>query len=127
MRLRRILAILGAAIRAPVRARVAAAARRQGRQELDRALESLGEQDKRLLFAFGEDEPLRDELERDGRFEQFTRAPNITLELLSGRDHQFRPIRAQREVHAALERALERELNRLGRGTEAASVELGAE
>lgn len=125
--LSRVGEILGAAIRAPARARAAAAARSAGREEFECALGRLEEQGKQLLFAFGGNEPLREELEREGRLEQLGRDPGVTLELLSGRDHEFRPIAAQREVHAVLDRALERQLERLGLASEAGSGELGAE
>ena len=110
----RMWEILREAIAAPFRARAAAVIRRDRSRELDRALVRLRETGKRLLLVFGGNEPLHEELEREGRLSQLDQWPNMQLELLPGNDHSFRPIRSQHYVHAVLERALDRELAQPG-------------
>jgi len=80
--------------------------------ELDLALDELMGQDKRLRFMFSEEEPLHEELERQGRLSRGERWPNLELDLLPGRDHTLRPPNSQRRAHAVLDRALEQELAR---------------
>ena len=117
-------AIVREAVVAPFRARAAAVIRRDRRRELDDALVRLRESGTRLLLVFGGNEPLHEELEREGRLSQLDQWPNMQLELLPGNDHSFRPIRSQHYVHAVLERALDRELGprtpqrRAGRGVD---------
>jgi hypothetical protein len=43
------------------------------------------------------------------------RWPNLTVEVLPGRDHILQALRSQRDAHLALDCALERELERLKR------------
>jgi hypothetical protein len=81
------------------------------RDELDIALDRLSSLDKHLVFVFSENEPLYEELERQGRLGD--RWPNLALELLPGRDHTLRPAYSQRGAHDALDRALEHELDRV--------------
>jgi pimeloyl-ACP methyl ester carboxylesterase len=81
------------------------------RDELDIALDRLSSLDKHLVFVFSENEPLYEELERQGRLGD--RWPNLALELLPGRDHTLRPAYSQRRAHDALDRALEHELDRV--------------
>jgi hypothetical protein len=64
----------------------------------------------RVLMAFSDDEPLHDELERDGFFARLGEWPNLEVRKLPGRDHTFRPIVAQRAVHALLDSELDRVL-----------------
>jgi len=61
-------------------------------------------------MAFSDDEPLHDELERDGFFARLGEWPNLEVRKLPGRDHTFRPIVAQRAVHALLDSELDRVL-----------------
>ncbi len=112
----RMLTIVREAVVAPFRARAAAKIRRDRRHNLDDALVRLRESGTRLLLVFGGNEPLHDELEREGRLSQLDQWPNMQLELLPGNDHSFRPIRSQHYVHTVLGRALDREL-----GTDAAT------
>jgi len=79
-------------------------------RELDAALESLVDSGTRALFLFSEHEALDDELVRSGRAERLEAAPNVTFERVGVRDHTMRPSWAQHETHAALDRALAREL-----------------
>jgi len=91
-------------------------ARRLGGDELDDALDQLREAGKHILFAFSENEPLYEELEREGHWDRRDHWPNVTFEFIPGRDHTLRPIESQRRAHELLDRALERELGReLGR------------
>ncbi|MFI5037852.1 MAG: hypothetical protein ACHP93_05180 [Solirubrobacterales bacterium] len=80
--------------------------------ELDLALDQLRSLDKRLRFVFSEEEPLYEELERQGRLSRGERWPNLELDLLPGRDHTLRPANSQRRAHDVLDRALEQELAR---------------
>jgi alpha-beta hydrolase superfamily lysophospholipase len=106
----RMRTIVREAITAPFRARASTAARRSRGRRTDDALVQLRESGTRLLFVFGGEEPLHEELEREGRLDELDQWPNLELELLPGNDHSFRPIRSQQYVHALLERALEREI-----------------
>lgn len=81
--------------------------------ELDLALDRLCATGKQLAFVFSGNEPLHEELKRQGRLEQERRWPNIALEELPGDDHTLRPSSSQHCAHDALDRALERELQRL--------------
>jgi pimeloyl-ACP methyl ester carboxylesterase len=85
-------------------------ARRAGEDELDRALDRLRDTGKHLQFIFSDNEPLHEELELDGRLRRLDRWPNISLELIPGRDHTLRPFQSQHHAHEALDRALDREL-----------------
>lgn len=80
--------------------------------ELDLALDQLTSLDKRLRFVFSEEEPLYEELERQGRLSSGERWPNLELDLLPGRDHTLRPANSQQRAHDVLDRALEQELAR---------------
>jgi alpha-beta hydrolase superfamily lysophospholipase len=83
------------------------------RHEVNRALEQLRDSHTHVMFAFSEDEPLVEELKRDGQLDSVDRWPNLTLEFLPGREHILQALRSQRDAHLALDRALERELARL--------------
>lgn len=111
--LSRILALL---LRAPLvlpqRAITRWYARRTGGDEFDRALDQLRDNGKHLQFLFSDNEPLREELEQEGRLDQSDRWPNVDIDFLPGRVHTLRPIPSQRTAHEALDRALERELQR---------------
>jgi hypothetical protein len=63
-----------------------------------------------MVLVFGGNEPLHEELERDGRIAELDEWPNMELTLLPGNDHRFRPFRSQQYVHTVLKRALDREL-----------------
>jgi pimeloyl-ACP methyl ester carboxylesterase len=88
--------------------------RRQSRRhEFDRALDQLRDSHKHIMLVFSEGEPLFEELKRDGRLDSMDRWPNLTIEVLPGRDHILQALRSQRDAHLALDCALERELERL--------------
>lgn len=85
--------------------------RRTRRADADRlalAFDSLRDAGKPLLFLFSGDEPLHEELTRDGYLAGASRWPNLRFEELPGTDHTLRPIRAQREAHQKLDAALRR-------------------
>jgi alpha-beta hydrolase superfamily lysophospholipase len=82
------------------------------RHELDRALDQLRDSHKHVMLAFSGGEPLFEELKRDGRLDRIGRWPNLTLEVLPGREHILQTLRSQRAAHLALDRALERALER---------------
>ena len=65
---------------------------------------------KRLMLLFSDNEPLHEELISGGQLARLDRSPNVTLERIPVRDHTLRPSWAQTRAHAALDRALEREL-----------------
>jgi hypothetical protein len=89
--------------------------RRAGADELDRCLDRLRDSDTRVLLAFTGDEPLHEELEREGRFVGAgARWPNLRLELVSPppETHTLRPLWLQQRVHALLDETLAAELDR---------------
>jgi predicted ATP-grasp superfamily ATP-dependent carboligase/alpha/beta superfamily hydrolase len=86
-------------------------ARLTGGDELDRSFDRLGNSAKHILLAFSGEEPLHEELLRQGRMERLERWPNVELSGLPGRDHTLRPIEAQATARALLDHALERQLD----------------
>ena len=64
----------------------------------------------RSLFLFAAAEPLEEELVNGGWLPQIEDWPNVTVARVAVRDHTLRPLMAQREAHAALDRAVEAEL-----------------
>jgi pimeloyl-ACP methyl ester carboxylesterase len=104
---------------APKRALVNHTLRRPKRSdaasELEHAFDRLETTGKRVLVMFSRDEPLHFELTSSGEMATLEQRENVTLESVAVRDHTCRPIWAQAQVHAILDRALERELA-LGRG-----------
>lgn len=78
--------------------------------ELDRHLERLRSAGTRLMLLFSDNEPLHGELTASGRLAAIACWPNVTIERIPVRDHTLRPTWAQVQAHAALDRALEREL-----------------
>ncbi len=76
------------------------------------ALEQLRRGGKPAFMLFSEHEPLYDELLRSGRADQLAAWPSVTIERIAVRDHTLRPNWAQQQAHAALDRAIERELAR---------------
>ena len=73
----------------------------------------LRDNDVQALFLFSETEPAYDELERDGRIADVGTWPNITIEQLPTRDHEFRALPMQRLVNARIDRAVDELLARL--------------
>jgi hypothetical protein len=87
--------------------------RRVAETELDGALDRLREAGKHILLAFSENEPVHEELERDGQWDRRDRWPNVEFALIPGRDHALRPVESQRCAHDHLDLALDQELQRL--------------
>jgi pimeloyl-ACP methyl ester carboxylesterase len=87
-------------------------ARRRGEIELDHAFDHLRDTGKILRFIFSGNEPLREELERDGYMNQRDRWPNISFEFIPGEIHTLRPFRSQQRAHEALDRGLAEMLGR---------------
>lgn len=90
-------------------------ARRSGKDAVEDALNRLRDSDKQLLMAFSGEEPLHEELEREGRLRHMARWPNVVLESLPGNTHALCSPPAQQATHRVLDRALLRELERTGR------------
>lgn len=90
----------------PRRAFARRGARRRGENELDEALERLSAGGKHVRFIFSGNEPLHEELLRDGYIERLPAWPTVGLEMLPGRVHTLRPFQSQQAAHAALDRAL---------------------
>ena len=80
------------------------------RDPVEELLGRLRDKQTRVLIGFSGDEPLHDELERDGYLARLHEWPNVEVQTLPGRDHTFRPIVAQRAVQARLDRELTRVL-----------------
>lgn len=96
-------------------ARAAArAARRPAPDEVVGAFDRIRDAGKPMLLVFSEDEPLYEELTASGHLAHLDRWPNITLELIEGRDHTLRPFVSQSAAHAAVDRALERMVEATG-------------
>jgi hypothetical protein len=103
--------LMGWLLRAPARQ-----LRRLGRQragagnQVDRRLTRLLASGKHVTVLFTEREPLRDELERSGWLARLEAAPAVTVDRVSVIDHTLRPAWAQDQLEAALDRALNQEL-----------------
>jgi hypothetical protein len=63
-----------------------------------------------VTVLFTEREPLRDELERSGWLARLEAAPAVTVDRVRVIDHTLRPVWAQDQLEAALDRALSQEL-----------------
>jgi hypothetical protein len=85
-------------------------------RELDTELGRLVSSGRGVLLLFSAHEPLHEELARTGVLARLAAAPNVTVEYVDVRDHTMRPCWAQRELHAALDRALWRETRPAGHG-----------
>jgi hypothetical protein len=64
----------------------------------------------RSVFVFSAAEPLEEELLSDGWLPQIEAWPNVTVTRIAVRDHTLRPLMAQQEAHAALDRTVQAEL-----------------
>jgi hypothetical protein len=98
-------------VRAPFK--LASRLGRGGRDEIDRALDSLRDDGKRAVLWFCPDEPLLARMERDGRLEHLDRWPNLEVRRLTATDHVFRAVWMQRRVHDELDETIARELELL--------------
>jgi alpha-beta hydrolase superfamily lysophospholipase len=77
---------------------------------IERALDQLRDQHSEALLLLSRGEGLTDQLLRQGVLDHLERWPNLRCEEIPSRDHLFRALWVQRDVHAALDRALERVL-----------------
>jgi alpha/beta superfamily hydrolase len=104
--------------RAPARLIARVRARATGGDRLDHALDALEAHDQRLWVMFGPQEQMRLELEGAGRIESVRNRPGVHVDLIDGdlEVHTLEPLWLQREVHALLDRAVERELAHMRRG-----------
>ena len=68
---------------------------------------------KHAVMVFAHDEPLYDAFAEAGLLAEIERAPEFTIERVAVSDHTIRPVWAQQVVHAALDRALDEELQRV--------------
>jgi hypothetical protein len=98
----------------PRRALAQRLARRRGESELNDALDELRDNGKVLRFIFSGNEPLYEEMERDGYTERHDRWPNVSFEFVPGQVHTLRPLLSQQRAHEALDRALADMLGRTG-------------
>jgi hypothetical protein len=89
-----------------------ASSRRTQCERLDHALDDLESSGTRLLLAFGGNEPLFDELEREGRIDEMSGRPGIEMAIMPGSDHTVRPLATQRYLASLLDDALSTELRR---------------
>ena len=64
----------------------------------------------RSVFLFSAAEPLEEELVNGGWLPQIEEWPNVTVTRVAVRDHTLRPLMAQQQAHAALDRAVAAEL-----------------
>jgi hypothetical protein len=87
---------------------------RRGGDELARALDTLEGRQQTLVAVFTASEPLLDELQRDGRLKRMSDRPNVWTEVVPGplSSHTLEPLPLQRAVHALVDAALARELQR---------------
>ncbi len=111
---RRLLELIGNALRSLARGMVDRIARprkrRSAAEDVVRALDRLRENGKAATIVFSAGEPLLQELERDGHLSELARWPNVRLDVLSGPAHTFPPLWAQRRVHELMDEALATQL-----------------
>lgn len=81
---------------------------RSQRGEVEQALNQLRDQETETLLLFSRGEGLHDQLRHQRIAARGGRWPNLTAETLPTRDHMFRALWLQSQVHEALDRALER-------------------
>jgi pimeloyl-ACP methyl ester carboxylesterase len=89
--------------------------RAQSKQIVD-VLERLREQGTEALLLLAQGEPLYDQLARQGVLNRLDEWPNLVIERLPTKDHMFRAIWLQQQVHESFDRALERALKAVPAG-----------
>ena len=82
-------------------------AARRDLREVDGLFERLRAVDKTLLFLFSRGEDLHEELESIDRWNWVEDAPHARIAVVPGRDHDLRPLIAQKEAHLVVDTALE--------------------
>ena len=106
---------IGRMVRTKLRRAVGAARRDEGAlaglsDAIDDALGALRDREVQTLLLLSLGEPLSEDLIDEGRIDRLAEWPNLRLERIPLEDHIFRPVWAQRHVHAALDEALMRTL-----------------
>jgi dienelactone hydrolase len=94
------------------------------RAQIIRSFDRLRDRGQKATLIFCDGEPLREELEAGGLLRDDGRWPNLTVELVPGRDHTFRPVWMHAPVHEAVDRALERAIPPKGVNRPAISPEV---
>lgn len=92
--------------------------RRRARQlarRLDESFDAIRDADKRAILVFGRGEPVHDEFERDGRLERMERWPNMEIHTIPTRDHTFRALWQQEQLHAVIDHTMQAEIERAPR------------
>jgi alpha-beta hydrolase superfamily lysophospholipase len=79
-------------------------------RDFEQLLERLAMSQTRTTYLFAHREPLYDELLRAGWLERLRQTGRFTVERVAVADHTLRPLWAQSQLHAGLDRALAREL-----------------
>lgn len=74
--------------------------------DLPGSFDTLGKRGVRSLLVFADDEPLADELRREGRWPELADRPGLRVERIGVGDHTLRPLWAQRRLHALLDEAV---------------------
>jgi pimeloyl-ACP methyl ester carboxylesterase len=92
----------------------------QSSDELGRALRRIATSEMDLLAVFTAEEPMFEELERDGDLQRMCALPNVRVESIPGplTSHTLEPLALQHAVHALLDEALIRILREI-KATEA--------
>lgn len=110
-----VRAILALLARLPARIAARGHSALSGGDRVDHALDRLAQHGKHLSIVFGPREQLRLELETDDRLSALAARSNVIVDLIDGTSevHTLEPLSLQRQVHELLDRALERELERL--------------
>ncbi|HEY5260804.1 MAG TPA: hypothetical protein VIJ33_01695, partial [Solirubrobacteraceae bacterium] len=110
----------------PGRLRAYRHSRRAGEDELSRALDRLDRTGAQLLGVFTADEPVFEELERDGGLARMRARSNVRVESIPGplTSHTLEPLPLQRAVHMLLDDALVGLLDRVP-GTSAGAPSVG--
>jgi hypothetical protein len=78
--------------------------------DIEATLDRLRERGTETLLLFSHGEALHEQLRRQGALDRLRRWPNLTVETLPSRNHMFRALWLQRQVHHALDQGLERVL-----------------
>jgi dienelactone hydrolase len=109
---RQIAAVLRWIVRTPLDLRARLSQAKAHRDRVDEAFDDLVAAEKRAILLLGRGEPLVDQLRREGRLEQLHRWPSVELHQLPTRDHTFRAVWLQDQVHELMDEALEEEVQR---------------
>ncbi len=106
--LHRATATLNSALQSRLHSRRLVRDERERNARIITALDRLRDSGCDLTMVFGQDEPLRLELEEAGILGDLERWPNLDFRTLPGRDHTLRPIASQQRLAELLDGTLER-------------------